>query len=927
MATSPQASAGLEVVKLQLKSTLRQFQTQHQFLPLPSQPQPGCELEVAAFLKAFHVIHSQLRYCFQCLHMGSSTIWDADEFARQIAPPSAAAALDHLIAVISSSLMTPSGLSSIELLSLGLLQDVDSIITFLINIYNTFLEYPPSSRPQDVGATTALAKESVLGWSNVSRSSLPLVEAALLLQLRTGGFLNASTAFANQSRILNATTVSYGQGQLEWLALVVDTLASTVANENDLEWYKIVTSHQPGTFPGSQSLVMNEIMLTETTIDRPNELFELLNPTFSVGLAADLTYNVRRRLACQRLETGRSPSMQPAATARAMMRHIHRALKCEAVDQRKRLYERWIRSEWDAPSILFDVSEICQILKHLDREEVMELVLPAAIRILVLNHRGLKAVCSRARSLAHKSFQELDLSEPPSQVFLENSLLQYDAIFKARFFPRDNRQGQVLDGTRVVGTDATKIRQPRRLWDLIFNTTIESDYTSLPWVSVSHSWSQADGDCLCFINGRANIIPWCTLTDLNNVREAMLQTGLTLGWMDKICLRQRGVEGFDAAPRILEWGTDIPFIDVAYRYASKIIVYLDGAGRDILYRSTFREGSSWLFRKWTAQETPQGIPVLLASGSQCVGDDFFDQCQEIIGSWHTKSHKNQGPWQENCTSCKGVWERLSAVRALRNLAEDASDEEKLRHVSDVVKGRVAGCAPDYVFSLLSLLGITERPRYDPKYNLEQAVSVVMEHLSPGYRQTLEKTEHAAWFDGLFTTASVGSAQWINAKLAAFNPRPYAILEKEPEGHYELHGILSHKDKVIQIINAEKITLVGDPESKKCACEQISKPLDMDNQAIYSDFFIWHGIEACCAAISNVMATEADKEVLTHATHLVLSENRLCCVLLEMSKVAEKGPVYKLLRSDDCVAFNSTAEWTVAARGQQTRRVVVESGGL
>lgn len=105
--------------------------------------------------------------------------------------------------------------------------------------------------------------------------------------------------------------------------------------------------------------------------------------------------------------------------------------------------------------------------------------------------------------------------------------------------------------------------------------------------------------------------------------------------MDNICLCQRGTEGFDGALRQLEWTTDIPFIDVAYRYAAKILVYLDGAGRQIDYRTTFRGKGSWLYRKWTAQETPSGIELLLGYGGNFLEGDFFDICKgEVIEQWH-----------------------------------------------------------------------------------------------------------------------------------------------------------------------------------------------------------------------------------------------------------------------------------------------------
>lgn len=127
-------------------------------------------------------------------------------------------------------------------------------------------------------------------------------------------------------------------------------------------------------------------------------------------------------------------------------------------------------------------------------------------------------------------------------------------------------------------------------------------------MAVSHSWSQSFGSCLVAINGRANIIPWSTIGDLNKIRRAVSHAGYSLAWMDKICLRQRGVDGFDSALRHIEWVFDIPFLDVVYKLADKVIIYLDGAGRpfaipvhvsgqDLMaIKKVDRAGNSWTCR-------------------------------------------------------------------------------------------------------------------------------------------------------------------------------------------------------------------------------------------------------------------------------------------------------------------------------------------
>ncbi|KAH9206296.1 hypothetical protein DL95DRAFT_397040, partial [Leptodontidium sp. 2 PMI_412] len=208
-----------------------------------------------------------------------------------------------------------------------------------------------------------------------------------------------------------------------------------------------------------------------------------------------------------------------------------------------------------------------------------------------------------------------------------------------------------------------------------------------------------------------------------------------------------------------------------------------------------------------------------------------------------------------------------------------------------MKQRVAGCAADHVFSLISLLGVTNRPRYDPRYTIEQATSLVKEHLSLQYRQILESTEHMALFDGIFSTATISSARWINTELAAFKSTSIPSSNEITGEFYELHGIISRKQRVSQVVNGRVSSLLEEQQSRQCLCEQLPKPLDLDNRDIYSDFFVWHGTEACCAAISDIEATEGDKDALRRATHLILSENRLCCVLLEISRPAEQSTMY------------------------------------
>src|SRR6201999_224966 len=92
--------------------------------------------------------------------------------------------------------------------------------------------------------------------------------------------------------------------------------------------------------------------------------------------------------------------LQPAPAARKMLRLVRKALICEGPVKRKDLYERWIRSEWDAPSILVETGDIRQIVRHLDPNLAVTHISDTVLRVLVIDHRGLKSVCARARGVA-----------------------------------------------------------------------------------------------------------------------------------------------------------------------------------------------------------------------------------------------------------------------------------------------------------------------------------------------------------------------------------------------------------------------------------------------------------------------------------------------------------------------------------------------
>lgn len=207
--------------------------------------------------------------------------------------------------------------------------------------------------------------------------------------------------------------------------------------------------------------------MTELTNERQNELFELLTQAFVAGPATDLTYAIRRRLALKRVdEQGIPRSSQPAATARAMIRQIQKALRTVDVEARKRLYEIWMRSEWGAPSILFTTGEIRVNLMHLDDPFIMKFVSDSVLRNFVVKYRGLKAVCARARNLVHKACRSVDRDLPAMDPAVNNpeeatrlyakierlrfSLLEV-ALEVARVSSEKSMKGQITIGWSPLG--------------------------------------------------------------------------------------------------------------------------------------------------------------------------------------------------------------------------------------------------------------------------------------------------------------------------------------------------------------------------------------------------------------------------------------------------------------------------------------------
>ncbi|KAF2653993.1 hypothetical protein K491DRAFT_493156 [Lophiostoma macrostomum CBS 122681] len=972
---------------------------------------PG-ENHIVEKLFNFYRAHDAARRKFQGLEIGLENSTNEGPM-RQATALTPDPFLEFLLGRIGASLMSPSPQGEYELIFIVHLLPGDLGDLFLRLIY----EGSRRSLPAFMAATTKdCASEAVLGWASFMPSTLPIAEAAILAPADLID-RHASSVLMSTSLIVNALTVSPGQGQLEWLALAADAVTTETQRKVDLAWYAV---YERLNAASCNSLVMDEALMTETTFARYNELYSLLTGAFVLGTTARVTYEARRNWA----EKCRKQRLTVAYTVRTVMRRVHRALRCDNPGQRVKIYESWLKGEWDAPSILFPLSDIRQIVVDLDADSHIHLLPDEVIETLVLRYRGLRAVCARARSLSrrielwghardilnegcrietfgdlrhmlwrreqlanllvgtanfpHQSAEELDVGGSEEAMLLDalrssrdirdsidriaegdptrklsTDLVDifstwessWDAIIQDGLnsvlhpvrVPMVNSfsvfEGKQIPGQAMVGTTVKPEARPRVLWDLVFNTTIEAEYTWLPWIAVSHSWKQAAGSHYCSINERKNIIPWATRAEINNVREAILQLGFTVAWMDKICLRQRGRDGIDSAQRISEWATDIPLMDIAYQKAAKILVYLEGAGKPMLGRQTFRAQESWLHRKWTAQEIPQGVPVVIGNGSKCLQGDFETLCEQAILSWHSLRHKSSST-SGLCRLCEDIRSRFRAIHHLRILPQDPPELDLLTAVWHLVRGRSAGCEADHVFSLLSLLRVYRRPLYNPKYTRDQAVALVKDHLSEGQLAVLADERQAHLFEGMFSKVWPFSRKTFDL-LSAFRPDIISRPQGPATGSVWLHGSISEKMKAFQAAdimpetgdNLTAINYICSTKGQICWCQKFIDSVESFTDIhIMGYFFLWHGQEYCCVANPNTMLQDFDKEVapaLAAATHLLLSEDRFICVLLRRRKdLGLDVPAYDILELFNTYVSTASQTWTRVPPSVTTVAVMV-----
>jgi hypothetical protein len=156
-----------------LRQVIRDFQGR--CLPPPREPQPSSEVRLYDFLWLLHLVHSFTRYHFRIFALRSPVA------SNQPWPPhSSSVALDTQLKRLACALTTSSPQSKIELMRLRVLDDEEKILFLLSALFQSFPHSPPGYRPINGGPTSITADSAVLGYSNFTRSSLPLAEAVML---------------------------------------------------------------------------------------------------------------------------------------------------------------------------------------------------------------------------------------------------------------------------------------------------------------------------------------------------------------------------------------------------------------------------------------------------------------------------------------------------------------------------------------------------------------------------------------------------------------------------------------------------------------------------------------------------------------------------------------------------------------------------
>ena len=313
---------------------------------------------------------------------------------------------------------------------------------------------------------------------------------------------------------------------------------------------------------------------------------------------------------------------------------------------------------------------------------------------------------------------------------------------------------------------------PRRLWDLKSNRVVEfrmlhselladkciterqlgkeraktSHQRDLPaYWAITHSWESSMDVVDTPINQHQWQVPLPCGLDLDkDVRQELLNFGISYVWLDVLCLRQHTSSNKNPSNAHMseatlneikaeEWKLDVPTIGNIYRAAQGIVRYFNGLGRPFKTEG-WDDCRHWLRRAWTLQEIKTenstingGIPRDSAGSTA----NIMNRCGTVAGAAITLRR---------------------AIRPVLKLAADVDSPSgcSLYGLAREMSQRVATQDTDKVSGLVYLLRLTQLPTYNEKVSDEDAWTKCLRMLPLSRRIELlfdfpYRSEKQKWF--------------------------------------------------------------------------------------------------------------------------------------------------------------------------------------
>ncbi|KAK0505598.1 hypothetical protein EDD18DRAFT_1456803 [Armillaria luteobubalina] len=181
--------------------------------------------------------------------------------------------------------------------------------------------------------------------------------------------------------------------------------------------------------------------------------------------------------------------------------------------------------------------------------------------------------------------------------------LWHDNRIKMKLRKRKVLDQKMREEALVDNIIVSRLVPPRRVWDLYSNRVVPWWVVCQnPW-AVSHAWMDEKDRkfVLTPVNGYQWPVPIPKDTDIDHIRNEMLELGAEYVWLDVLCLRQTG--GDEENKRSAEWAVDVPSIGRVYEMAESVVYYFCGLGRPFTAEQHDLESDrSWFRRAWTLQE-------------------------------------------------------------------------------------------------------------------------------------------------------------------------------------------------------------------------------------------------------------------------------------------------------------------------------------